>query len=207
MNRSALGLVEVYGYLSAVEALDVCLKSANVQAVGCEFVSAGIVTIKITGDVAAVKAAVEASEAAVQKLGTLITSHVIARLSDEVWNVITDKEEEEECTADNQGDNSPKEDNNNNIEVSYEDENKDVISEEFAQEKIVVEIINNNEEQSKDIHKDEVAPLMERLAAMKVSELRSLARSMETDLTKKQIKFAKKGKLIEAILQTGYKEV
>lgn len=88
MKESTLGLIETYGFIGAVEALDVALKTANVELVSCEFVKGGIVTILITGDVASVKAAVEASSIAVDRLGVLRNTHVIARAYDEVLNIL-----------------------------------------------------------------------------------------------------------------------
>lgn len=79
MSSQALGLVETYGYVAAVEAADVCLKAANVELRGIELVTGGLVTVKVTGDVGAVKAAVEASRTAVEKVGHLISTHVIPR--------------------------------------------------------------------------------------------------------------------------------
>ncbi|MBM7869094.1 microcompartment protein CcmL/EutN [Clostridium pascui] len=91
MKKSTLGLIETYGFIGAVEALDVALKTANVQLVSCEFVKGGIVTIVISGDVASVKAAVGASAIAVDRLGVLRNTHVIARAYDEVWDILLGK--------------------------------------------------------------------------------------------------------------------
>lgn len=61
---NALGMIETYGYLAAVEALDSALKAANVSLVDVVRVKGGLVTVLIEGDVGAVKAAVDASAAA-----------------------------------------------------------------------------------------------------------------------------------------------
>lgn len=112
MKNKALGMVETYGYVGAIEAADVCVKAANVELVGCEFVRGGLVTIHIRGDVAAVKAAVEAAEVAVAKVGKLISTHVIPRPSGEVEKILpnTDpdpkdekKEEPEKLDVENEG--------------------------------------------------------------------------------------------------------
>ncbi len=86
--RDAIGLVETIGMIGAIEALDVALKSANVKFVNIEFIRAGIVTITISGDVGAVKAAVASSKLATQKLGCYRASHVIPRPSTEVLNIL-----------------------------------------------------------------------------------------------------------------------
>lgn len=80
---NALGLIEVDGYLAAVEAADAALKAANVRLLRLEKVNAGITNIQITGDVGAIKAAVDAGALAAESLGRLRASHVIPRLHEE----------------------------------------------------------------------------------------------------------------------------
>lgn len=75
----ALGLVETRGFASMVEASDAMVKAANVELVGYERAGGGFVTAIVRGDVAAVKAAVEAGALAAQKVGQVITVHVIPR--------------------------------------------------------------------------------------------------------------------------------
>jgi ethanolamine utilization protein EutM len=75
----ALGLIETQGLTAMIEAADAALKAANVSLVGKEKIGAAYVTIMIKGDVAAVKAAVEAGSQAAQKVGKLIAGHVIPR--------------------------------------------------------------------------------------------------------------------------------
>ncbi|HWR60101.1 MAG TPA: BMC domain-containing protein [Clostridia bacterium] len=79
MSSGALGLIETFGYIGAVEAADVCLKAANVKLIGVQLVSGGLVTVEITGDVGAVKASIDASKPAVEKVGQLVSAHVIPR--------------------------------------------------------------------------------------------------------------------------------
>ena len=69
---NALGMIETYGYLAAVEALDSALKAANVSLVDVVRVKGGLVTVLIEGDVGAVKAAVDASAAAAERVGTVV---------------------------------------------------------------------------------------------------------------------------------------
>lgn len=75
----ALGLIETQGLTGVIEAADAALKAANVTLVGKEKIGAAYVTIMIKGDVAAVKAAVEAGSQAAQRVGKLIAGHVIPR--------------------------------------------------------------------------------------------------------------------------------
>lgn len=87
-NTNALGMVETRGLVAAIEAADAMVKSANVQLVGKEQVGGGLVTVMVRGDVGAVKAATEAGAAAAEKVGELISVHVIPRPHAEVNGVL-----------------------------------------------------------------------------------------------------------------------
>lgn len=80
-SEFALGLIETQGFTAVFEAIDSACKAANVEVVGKEKLGGGYVTVIIKGDVAAVKAAIEAGKVKVDGLGTLIAAHVIARPS------------------------------------------------------------------------------------------------------------------------------
>lgn len=86
----ALGLVETKGLVGAIEAADAMTKTANVQLIGTEYVRNGFVTVKIMGETAAVKAAVDAGAAAAQRVGQLISIHVIPRPDDQTDLVVFD---------------------------------------------------------------------------------------------------------------------
>jgi ethanolamine utilization protein EutM len=77
-------MVETKGLVTLMEASDAMLKAANVQMVGWDKVGSGLVTAFITGDVAAVKAAVDAGAAAAGKIGEVVGVHVIPRPHDEL---------------------------------------------------------------------------------------------------------------------------
>ncbi|MFK4567888.1 BMC domain-containing protein [Enterococcus sp. UD-01] len=79
--KQAVGMIETKGLLAMIEAADVMLKSSEVQLLGKNKVGGGLNTVLITGDVAAVKTAVQAAAASVERLGTnlLAGAHVIAR--------------------------------------------------------------------------------------------------------------------------------
>jgi len=83
-NTNALGMIETKGLVGAIEAADAMVKSANVQLVGKEQVGGGLVTVMVRGDVGAVKSATDAGAAAAEKVGELISVHVIARPHAEV---------------------------------------------------------------------------------------------------------------------------
>ena len=84
VNTNALGMVETRGLVGAIEAADAMVKSANVQLVGKEQVGGGLVTVMVRGDVGAVKSATDAGAAAAEKVGELISVHVIPRPHSEV---------------------------------------------------------------------------------------------------------------------------
>jgi bacterial microcompartment shell protein len=75
----SIGMIETWGYVAAVEALDAGMKAANVLSDGCEVTPSALVTISFSGDVSAVKTAVSAGIAAARKVGQVVAHHVIAR--------------------------------------------------------------------------------------------------------------------------------
>lgn len=83
-NLSALGMIETKGFVGAVEAADAMVKAANVTLVGKTQVGGGLVTVVVRGDVGAVKAATDAGAAAAERVGELISVHVIPRPHNDV---------------------------------------------------------------------------------------------------------------------------
>ncbi len=79
MAYEALGMVETKGLVGAIEAADAMVKAANVTLVGYEKIGSGLVTVMVRGDVGAVKAATDAGAAAAQRVGEVISIHVIPR--------------------------------------------------------------------------------------------------------------------------------
>ena len=88
MQQEALGMVETKGLVSAIEAADTMVKSANVTLVGYEKIGSGLVTVMVRGDVGAVKAATDAGSAAASKVGELVSVHVIPRPHIEVEKIL-----------------------------------------------------------------------------------------------------------------------
>lgn len=80
----ALGLIETKGVVAAVEACDAALKAANVQFVDQHKVGSGLVAVTFRGDVAAVRAAVDAGAEAAGRVGEVVAVHVIARPHEDV---------------------------------------------------------------------------------------------------------------------------
>ena len=85
MEITALGMIETSGLLSAIEAADAGLKAANVHLLGTDYVRGGLVMVRFEGEVAAVQAAVDAGAAAAQRIGHLLSAHVIPRAMPEVF--------------------------------------------------------------------------------------------------------------------------
>jgi microcompartment protein CcmL/EutN len=83
MSERALGLIETRGLVAALEAADAMLKAANVICVGKEVTDAAMVTIKIVGEVGAVKAAIDAGSAAARRVGEIVSTHIIPRPDDQ----------------------------------------------------------------------------------------------------------------------------
>jgi len=75
----ALGMIETRGFTAMVEASDAMVKAAQVELIGFEKIGGGFVTSIVRGDVAAVRAAVEAGVSAAQKVGEIVSTHVIPR--------------------------------------------------------------------------------------------------------------------------------
>lgn len=84
----ALGMVETRGLIGSIEAADVMVKTANVHVLNTEYIKNGFVTVKIIGEVAAVKAAVDAAAAAAARVGQVIATHVIPRPAAEVESIL-----------------------------------------------------------------------------------------------------------------------
>jgi len=83
-GREALGMVETKGFVGMMEASDAMAKAAKVRLVGYEKVGSGLVTTLCRGEVGAVRAAVDAAASAAQKVGELVSVHVIPRPHDDL---------------------------------------------------------------------------------------------------------------------------
>ncbi|NUO62922.1 MAG: BMC domain-containing protein [Gemmatimonadaceae bacterium] len=89
--EQALGLIETRGLVGAIEAADAGVKAANVTLLGSERADAGLVTVMFGGEVAAVKAACDAGAAAAERVGQLVSVHVIPRPHPELSAIETDE--------------------------------------------------------------------------------------------------------------------
>ncbi len=90
MKIESLGLVEVKGFLGAIAAADAALKTADVLLLNAEVIKGGQTTIQLTGDVAAVKVAVDSATAVAENLDCLLSSHVIPRMAEDTAKMVMD---------------------------------------------------------------------------------------------------------------------
>lgn len=86
--QQALGLIETRGAVAAIEAADAMVKAAKVKFLGRQKVKAGLVAVMVSGDVGAVKAAVDAGTAAGKRVGEVVSSHVIPRPHEDIASII-----------------------------------------------------------------------------------------------------------------------
>ena len=88
---AAIGFIETKGLVGYIEATDAMLKAADVEFVGSDTIGAGLVTVVVTGEVGAVKAATEAGAEAAAKVGELVCVHVIARPHSDLARILPKK--------------------------------------------------------------------------------------------------------------------
>lgn len=187
MKRTALGLIETFGYIGAIAGADAAVKAAVVTIKRMEIVKGGIVTVLFTGDVGAVKAAIEAGEAEASRVGKLRTSHVIASISEDVAEILFNKSKQVEIVEEK-------------IEEVKEEVQEVSIQEEKEELEEKLEI---KQMQPKTVKSPGgiVKKSREELLAMKVVKLRNMARNLDgIEIEKNRIKFANKNQLVNAIL-------
>ena len=203
MAEKALGLIEVRGFLGAVVVADAALKAANVSLLNVETVKSGLNTVQLVGDVSAVRSAVEAAVEIAQDQPYYLHSHVIARLDSQTDSILLPIQKEVNKDV-------SKADTSSSLEESVlevidlidvpevnpqplisDNETafvEDIISDVIVEEEVLTEGQQKYSE--------------EELNKFKVVELRSIAyREDKIDLSKKEIKFANKQLLIQALLK------
>ena len=84
----AIGMIEFKTTATGITAADAMVKAANVTLIGKEKVGGGLITVLVRGDVGAVKAATDAGAAAAQRVGELVSVHVIPRPHAEVETIL-----------------------------------------------------------------------------------------------------------------------
>ena len=92
MQHKALGMIETKGLVGSIEAADAMVKAAKVDLFGKEKATGGLVTMYVSGEVGAVKAATDAGAAAARRVGELVSVHVIPRPHAQVHRILPDME-------------------------------------------------------------------------------------------------------------------
>ena len=183
MKNKALGLIETYGYIGAIEAADTAVKAAYVELSAVEKVKGGLVTVQLLGDVGAVKAAVDAGVQKCKALGVYVSSHVIARPDSELYKIVPKLNSEET--------DKPKE------IIAFEDEN--------AKEDEKIEKADKIEKDEKSEKLETSEPefkLPKHFYTMKVVLLRNYVRKLDNfPIPNKKIKFANKQQLIDGLIE------
>lgn len=201
----AIGMIETKGLLATIEAADAMVKSANVNILEKVYIGGGYVSVTVTGDVGAVKSAVDAGVSAVNRLGDniLVSHHVIARPHYELESIIETKpaierleESIEETVSCEIVEEAIKEEINENIE-------EEIIS-EALEEVEALEVVNNSmdleftkEELDKLVEEKGLDEAFEILGNLKVSKIRKLAKEFKNiDITSKAISKEDKDSLL-----------
>lgn len=200
----ALGMIEVNGYLAAVEAADAALKAANVTLIGIEIVKAGISNVQVVGDVDAVQASVDAGRAAANSLGLLRSSHVIPRPHEELLKIFPNLEKKkEDSPVEKVKDDNDKIHKEDVIAPSKMEKTEDIkqskdITQEIVKLEKTLENYRNKKEKAlkENVKKDENI----NYGDMKVETLRNMVRALKLpNMSSKQIKQEKKEELIKIL--------
>ena len=203
MAEKALGLIEVRGFLGAVVVADAALKAANVSLLNVETVKSGLNTVQLVGDVSAVRSAVEAAVEIAQDQPYYLHSHVIARLDSQTDSILLPIQKEVNKDVSKAETSSSLEESVLEVidlidvpEVNPQpliSDNETAFVEDIISDVIVEEEVLTEGQQKYS---------EEELKKFKVVELRSIAyREDKIDLSKKEIKFANKQLLIQALLK------
>jgi microcompartment protein CcmL/EutN len=214
----ALGMIETYGLVPSIEAADAMLKAAEVRLLERTFVKGGLVTITVTGDVAAVKASVDAGAAAAARLGerALVTQHVIPRPHVEVGQTIVNPVPLSELREQKDSSDDEEEGPKRGIKETKNDKTEEpkveapaAVATEPVKKVETEEVAEVKEAAGEEFTKEAFDKLVEEkgldeamivLGKCKVVELRNIAREFEgLDLAGREISKANKTTLLETI--------
>lgn len=195
----ALGLIETKGLVGAIEAADAMCKAANVKLISKEKVTGALMVVKVEGEVAAVKSAVDAGAAAAQRVGELVSAHVIPRPDDQIEAIMYETDAEEGSNQKSSPEKISTETKESNPVDPGEIVEEEQIEAELSGEEDT-ETVNEVEtasEETKLTDSEEIPPIWA-LQKLNVHELRKLARSVEHFPIKgRDISKANRSELIE----------
>ena len=224
MTNIALGMIETKGLVGSIEAADAMVKAANVTLIGKVHVGGAYVTVMVRGDVGAVKAATDAGAAAAQRVGELISVHVIPRPHHEVEYILPslplmdeDDDDNGPDSPQNGGESEPEEELPAEIEeteesaqpteepeAAPEEEPAAPAEEASTVEEEPVEVVEEAEIKSAKMSEVDIERELEGLA---VKELRKLARKTEgIAIVGREISAANKKLLISEITKARLKK-
>lgn len=215
----ALGLIETKGLIGAIEAADAGTKAANVKLIAKEYATGALVLIKFEGEVAAVKSAVDAGAAAAQRVGQLVSAHVIPRPDDQIDDIIYENK------LHSKGNPSPKksvrksakkekvvEENSSLFDTQEAEVKEEPVEEIEAEVEVKIEEPESGEEgipeetveeleetpEQEESKEDKTIPPMSELEILNVHQLRKLARSYDNFPIKgRDISKANRGTLLD----------
>ena len=216
----ALGMIETKGLIGSIEAADAMVKAANVTLIGKEHIGGALVTVMVRGDVGAVKAATDAGAAAAQRVGELVSVHVIPRPHMEVESILPHSPE-----GPDDEDDGPQEPESTDevVEAATEPE------EPTEPEQTSAEELETTEEQAENtaavpeetdaaenpmtrqkleaiLQSEGIEQAMSEITFLRLAELRELAKEYpEHTLTDRNLKRIAKGELLEAF-RTFYEQ-
>jgi microcompartment protein CcmL/EutN len=154
MDKEALGVIETIGMAAAIEAADSCVKSANVELIGYELTKgSGLVTIKIKGNVGAVKSALEAAKISAAKVSKVYATLIIPRPVEGIERII----ESQETVGIKRKDENVEEKIQNNIEKHIKEPIEDDLDKELQgdiREDLQIYIGENQKNSSNEISED-----------------------------------------------------
>lgn len=200
--KQALGLIETKGLVGAIEAADAMLKAAQVTLVGKERASGALINIRVVGDVAAVKSAVDAGAAAAQRVGELVSAHVIPRPDDQIDAILKPiKPGQSSSRGKGKKTNEAKMHPVEEFLDTEKPEQPDVIVEAEEETETPIEepeiVEDEKEEEEQSLFSSEI-PTVEELEKLNVHQLRHLARNFENFPIKgREISKANRTTLIE----------
>ena len=208
MPGKALGMVETRGLVASIEAADAMVKAAKVTLIGKERAKAGLITIMVLGETAAVTSAVDAGAAAAQRVGELVSTHVIPRPDDQMSAIIpggdSKKEVSKEKPVKEKESIRPSKKASPIIEIEEEINIKETSStiDRLREEALGKEVAKKEKEKKvkgeKTKNDAETILPMEELEVLNVHQLRRLARSMEGfPIQGREISRANRGLLLD----------
>lgn len=187
----ALGMIETKGLIGSIEAADAMVKAANVTLIGKEHIGGGLVTVMVRGDVGAVKAATDAGAAAAQRVGELISVHVIPRPHAEVEMILPNPPAEDDPPK-TQPEDAVKPEETPEAAPKEETPQEQMQMEEMAPERMTREKLEAL------LARSDLDTAMAEITYLRISELRDLAKEYGTDLTDRNLKRISKGDLLDA---------